>query len=558
MPPWSAATYKFGTNSREPLGRAADIAWIALPVLVRFAAAFPGPRRCVVTRLTTILCGLCAAFTLAVADARAEKRVALVIGNGAYQNAAPLAGPAKDATAIADLLRRTGFDVVETKVDLGNLELKRVARDFGTAAQGADIAVIYFAGHGIDVNGTNYLLPVDAKLANDFDVEDEALSLDRVIRAIEPAKRLRLVIVDASRDNVFVRTMKRTVSADKVNVGLAGVEPILPDTVIALSAKPGATVDDRQGELSPFTTALLNNLTVSGRDLRSSLERVRDEVMKATANRQEPLVVASLGSTTVELAVDANRLPSSTRQISVLPNPQAETQLVADPQRDYEAAERINTVAAWDAFLSVHPAGFYASLARSQRDKLAPQPVPAAQAPQQVAVLPQTNNVEPQPQQDLPAIARELQAELKRVGCDPGATDGNWSTRSRAAMDEFNRRAGVDIDSRTATVTALEFVRLQRGRICPLSCGRGQRADGDRCVAIPAAPKAPKQAARPPAQRKAEPPARRAPPPKQAVRRERPAPVRAPTDREIFGGGRSAPPLSIGIGRGGIGIGMGF
>jgi hypothetical protein len=121
--------------------------------------------------LTAILCGLWA-IALTAADARAEKRVALVIGNSDYQNASQLTNPVRDAKAISELFRTSGFDVVETRLDLGNLDFKRVARDFNTVARDADIAVVYFAGHGIEVNGTNYLLPIDAKLASDFDVED--------------------------------------------------------------------------------------------------------------------------------------------------------------------------------------------------------------------------------------------------------------------------------------------------------------------------------------------------------------------------------------------------
>ncbi len=117
------------------------------------------------------------------------------------------------------MFRQAGFEVVEAKTDLGNLEFKRVAREFTAIARDADIAVMYFAGHGIEVNGTNYLLPVDAKLATDFDVEDEALSLDRLVRALEPAKRLRLIILDACRDNPFVRTMQRGVAHAPGRVG---------------------------------------------------------------------------------------------------------------------------------------------------------------------------------------------------------------------------------------------------------------------------------------------------------------------------------------------------
>lgn len=508
-------------------------------------------------RLATFLFVL-GVLSLAIGEARAEKRVALVIGNGAYQNASQLANPAKDANAIADLFRKAGFDVVETKLNLGNLDFKRVARDFTTAARDADIAVVYFAGHGIEVNGTNYLLPVDAKLVSDFDVEDEALSLDRVMRAIEPAKRLRLVILDACRDNPFVRTMQRSVSTRNVTGGLAKVEPVSTDTLVAFATRPGSTADDGAGDNSPFAAALLKNLTVPGRDVRIALGHVRDDVMRSTGSRQEPFVAGSLGGALVALVPDAGKPAEPTRQISVLPNPQ-DAGPVADPQRDYELAERVGTKEAWDSFLAVHPSGFYASLARQQRDKLVPRTGPATvaqqvpQAPQQIAALPAPDATPPEPRVDMRAIARELQVQLKRVGCDPGATDGNWSAKSRDALDQFNQRAGMDLDTRGATVSALETVKVQRGRICPLTCGSGQRVDGDRCVAIPAAPKPPakQQAARP---SKAEPQARRTPPPRQ----ER---IRPPTDREIFGGGGrpAGPPVSIGIGgRGGFGVGVGF
>jgi hypothetical protein len=514
--------------------------------------------------MATILCGL-SALAFAAGDARAEKRVALVIGNAAYQNASQLANPGKDANAISDMFRKSGFDVVETKLDLGNLEFKRVARDFTAAARDADIAVVYFAGHGIEVNGTNYLLPVDAKLVSDFDVEDEALSLDRVMRAIEPARRLRLVILDACRDNPFVRTMQRSVSTRNVTGGLAKVEPVSTDTLVAFATRPGATADDGAGENSPFATALVRNLAVPGRDIRIALGHVRDDVMRSTGSRQEPFVAGSLGGAVVALVPETAKPAEPTRQISVLPNPQVAAP-VADPQRDYELAERVGTSEAWESFLAVHPSGFYASLARQHLDKLAaraePAPVaqPAPQVPQQVAVLPAPNVAPPEPKVDNRAIARALQVELKRVGCDPGATDGNWSAKSRDALDQFNQRAGMDLDTRGATVSALETVKVQRGRICPLTCGSGHRAEGDRCVAIPAAPKAPakQQAVRPQdRQHKAEPPARRAAP-REAVRQER---IRPPTDREIFGGGGpqpAGPPVSIGIGgRGRIGIGIG-
>jgi len=206
-----------------------------------------------------------AAVLLLVAQsygALADKRVALVIGNSAYQNVPGLPNPINDATAIAELLRNAGFDVVDSRADLGIAVIRRAIREF------ADIAVVYYAGHGIEVDGTNYLIPVDAILQRDTDVEDEAISMDRLLRILEPVKRLRLIILDACRENPFTRSMKRTIASRAIGRGLAKVEVVNSDTLIAFSAKAGSIALDGDGKNSPFTTALLNHLAAPGLDLR--------------------------------------------------------------------------------------------------------------------------------------------------------------------------------------------------------------------------------------------------------------------------------------------------
>src|ERR1700743_749746 len=153
---------------------------------------------------------LAALLLIACTPAFAGKRVALVLGNSAYQNVPQLTNPVNDARLMADTFRKAGFDVVVSRNDLAALETRRALRDFSDSAADADIAVIYYAGHGIEVDGTNYLIPVDAKLERDNDVFDEAFSLERVMLAVEPAKKLRLVMLDACRDNPFSETMTRT------------------------------------------------------------------------------------------------------------------------------------------------------------------------------------------------------------------------------------------------------------------------------------------------------------------------------------------------------------
>src|SRR5881394_517262 len=309
---------------------------------------------------------LAAALLLGVCQpAFAEKRVALVLGNSAYQNVAPLPNPVNDGATIAATLKGAGFDVVDSRHDLPAAETRRVLRDFADRARDADIAVVYYAGHGIEVDGSNYLIPVDAKLERDTDVYDEALSLERVLVAIEPAKKLRLVILDACRDNPFDRTMKRTVASRAIGQGLAKVEPTSPNVLIAYSAKAGSTAADGDGQNSPFTAALSHHLTKPGLDVRRAFGFVRDEVLKTTNNRQEPFVYGSLGGEDVPLVPAPRAAPAAAAPATPAPSAQAEA------RRDYELALQIGNKSALNAFLAQYPDGFYASLAKLQLEKFA-------------------------------------------------------------------------------------------------------------------------------------------------------------------------------------------
>jgi uncharacterized caspase-like protein len=289
------------------------------------------------------------------ADAWAQKRVALVIGNSAYQHAARLPNPANDASAVAKLLKDIGFDVVDFRRDFVATDLRRAIREFAQQARGADIAIVYYAGHGIELNGTNYLVPTDGRLDQDFDVEDETVPLDRLLAAIEPAKRLRLVMLDACRDNPFVKKMKRTVATRAIGQGLAKVEPTSSDTLIAFAAKAGSIANDGEGPHSPFTAALLKHLPSPTVDVRLVFGRVRDDVLASTRGKQEPFVYGSLAGSDVALvAAPVTSAPAA----------------AVDTRHDYELAERVGTLPAWDAFLARYSSGFYANLAREQRSKL--------------------------------------------------------------------------------------------------------------------------------------------------------------------------------------------
>jgi uncharacterized caspase-like protein len=308
---------------------------------------------------------LVAALMLVCQPAFAEKRVALVLGNSAYLNVAPLPNPVNDGAVIAATLKNAGFDVVDSRRDLPAIEMRRALRDFSDSARDADIAVIYYAGHGMEVDGTNYLIPVDAKLERDTDVYDEALSLDRILVAVEPAKQLRLVILDACRDNPFAKSMKKTVALRSIGRGLAKIEPTSPNTLIAYSAKAGSTALDGDARNSPFTTALARHITTPGLDVRKAFGFVRDDVLKNTSNRQEPFVYGSLGGDDVPLVAAKAAPPATAAPSAPALSPQAEA------RRAYELALQIGNKDALNAFLAQYPDGFYASLARIQLDKIA-------------------------------------------------------------------------------------------------------------------------------------------------------------------------------------------
>ena len=308
-----------------------------------------------------VIGGAILSMVLAPDTAWAEKRVALIVGNSTYQTVPQLPNPSRDATSVAKMFQDAGFDSVDVALNVGNLEFKRAIRKFEAAADQADIAVVYYAGHGLEISGTNYLIPIDARLASDRDAEDEAIPLERLVSSADGASRLRLIILDACRDNPFVGAMRRErkVANRAVVAGLGKVEPTSTDTLIAYAARAGSTAEDGDGQHSPFTAAVLKNLTVPGLDVRLAFGRVRDEVLKNTGNRQEPFVYGSLGGGNVAL---------------VPPPPVPQEASVTDVKADYELVQKIGSQRAWEVFLGTHPTGFYADLARAQIERLNAQP----------------------------------------------------------------------------------------------------------------------------------------------------------------------------------------
>jgi len=272
------------------------------------------------------VCGFCfAAGVLFATSAAADRRVALVIGNSAYKNASTLSNTINDSTAIANLFKSVGFEVVISRTDLGVVDFKRAVREFLLTAETADIAVVYYAGHGVEIDGTNYLVPVDARLGRDYDVEDEAVALDRIIWALQPVKRLRLILLDACRDNPFPAKLRSAGIRSTMKGGLAKLEDVSADTLVAYAAKAGSVSYDGDGGNSPYATALIKHLVEPGLDIRIALGRVRDEVVSMTGGRQEPFIYGSLGGATIPLvpALAAKKIEPTPAAVAKLEPPTA-------------------------------------------------------------------------------------------------------------------------------------------------------------------------------------------------------------------------------------------
>jgi TPR repeat protein len=222
-----------------------------------------------------------------------ERRVALVIGNSAYQSVPMLPNPRNDAKGVATALRSIGFTKVQVVSDASRSDLIAALRDFQHEVDNADWAAVYYAGHGLEVDGVNYLIPVDARLRDDRDVQDEAISVGRVLDATANARKLRIVMLDACRDNPFLSKMHRSIATRSVSRGLAAVEPV-GATLVVFAAKDGETAEDGSGDHSPFTGSLIRRMQEPGVEINRLFRLVTGDVLKATANKQRPFVYGSL------------------------------------------------------------------------------------------------------------------------------------------------------------------------------------------------------------------------------------------------------------------------
>src|ERR1700681_2624037 len=310
--------------------------------------------------LTIILSLICMAFTANAA--KADKRVAFVVGNGAYKNVAALPNPAVDAKSMAKLLRNVGFDVVEGS-NLTRDKMTEKLLDFGKKAEGADVALFFYAGHGIAVNGTNYLLPVDADLKSEMDVKlGAAINVDLTLEQTMSDAKVKLVFLDACRDNPFAAKIRSAKATRSVSVasGLAEMKSG-EGTLIAFATGPGQTaLEDREGANSPFTRALIAHITSPGVEIQQAMTEVRAQVNEETSRNQLPW-----GHTNLIGSVYLNPVAGAAGQQADAPNTPA---VVAGPVSEVElefwrSIKDSNKPEELNAYLTNYPNGQFKSLA---------------------------------------------------------------------------------------------------------------------------------------------------------------------------------------------------
>ncbi len=291
--------------------------------------------------------------TMASAIPAHARKVALIIGNSAYANTTSLVNPPNDAKIVAESARKAGFSVTLAN-DLGNGGFQRTLRDFRAQADGSDIAMIYYAGHAIEGQGKNWLIPTDARLETEYDLPYEAINLDRLLEAVS-GSRVRMLVLDSCRNNPFGNSWRRGVRA--VPAGMAGYE--VDDVLVLYAAAPGQVAQDGDTGNSPFALSLAKRLDEPGLALQLLGGAVRDDVLQLTGGKQRPFVSASITGTPIYLVEPkAVAAPSSGADRTTL-------EALA-----WQGAASSESLAGYEAFLQQFPQGIFSKMARARIAKL--------------------------------------------------------------------------------------------------------------------------------------------------------------------------------------------
>jgi uncharacterized caspase-like protein len=398
--------------------------------------------------------------------ALADKRVAFVVGNAAYRNVPQLPNPAIDAKAIAAVLRNVGFEVVEG-TNLTRDKMTEKLLDFGKKAEGADVAVFFYAGHGIAVNNTNYLLPIDADLKSEMDVKlGAAINVDLTLEQTMADAKVKLVFLDACRDNPFaarIRSAKATRSV-AVNSGLAEMKSG-EGTLLAFATGPGQTaLDGDVGNHSPFTRALLSNIAAPGVEIQQAMTKVRAQVNEETKKNQLPWGHTNLigevylnpqAATSDKPAASADATAATTVASAA---PGAATAMEVEFWRSVKDSNKPEEL---NAYLTSYPNGAFKALALGRIAKLQDGGQPSATRNLTTAIDPDTFTQDAdQTSEDQIGLdrsqRRDVQRRLTGLGFDTKAT-GKFDDNTRSVIKRWQAQRGYPV---TGYLNALQHKAL--------------------------------------------------------------------------------------------------
>jgi uncharacterized caspase-like protein len=395
------------------------------------------------------------------AHADSEKRVALVIGNGAYKTAPHLDNPVNDARAMAEKLRRLGFEVVDG-YDLDFSQMRKAIAKFSGALSDTKSAVVYYAGHGVSVNDADYLLPVDIELTGPADLDFSAIEMSMVLKQMkqEDPDGANIVFLDACRDNPFAEELHR--SKTRAAVGPRGLSPISGElargTLIAFATDPNSTAQDGvQGGHSPFTEALLNHLEDAGAPIDTVMTRVRTEVYEKTKHSQRPWVNTSL---TGEFSFNpqapaAPEAAAPGASAAAAPSAAAANLLERTEEKElWESAEHSNLGLDYQFYLEKYPNGMFATMARNRIASLSPAttttrtpddaPPPTPAGPSEKQLKAEVGTMETERGLHFGVVEhKEIQARLRVLQYYTGAIDGTFNEQTSLAIAEWQKKRQV-------------------------------------------------------------------------------------------------------------------
>ncbi len=410
-----------------------------------------------------------------VSAATNDTRVALVIGNSAYKHAVALPNPKNDAALMARTLRASGFKVIEGS-DLDKAGMSLLLDQFTEAAYDSDVALIYYAGHGLQVDGHNYLIPVDAQLEKAAQLQTRTIAVDNILATLPPEPAVGVIILDACRDNPLARTLARALPASRsssLGAGLAAVQANSQSSVsggllVAYATDPGAVAYDGKEVHSPYTSALARHLTTPGLEIQSALTRVRAEVSDATKGAQRPWHNASLArevflggkATANPSQLMVGEAPAKSPQLAVGAASAAEVEWTVE-QKLWDEASKRNTIEHYELYLQQFPNGNFSKLASLNIDQLrekgeiqiaaapvgevaaaASQVRTAVAVPDEVKQMPGTPETEAQLKLDKSGRI-DLQLRLSALGHNTGGADGSLGPKSRSAIGAWQRQSGI-------------------------------------------------------------------------------------------------------------------